>query len=276
MVEWVEIGDARLALGDCLEILPALDPVDFIFCDPPYGHNNNNGDLIHKWEKALGRPLDCESDPRPIANDGKEATQLFGDFMALVPGLLPPGGCCCCCCGGGGGPDPQYARWSLIMDGPLDFKHMVVWDKGPMGMGWHYRRSYEVVLVGQKRGCACKWYDETGKIENVIRPGSLGVNKIIPQKEHHPTEKPWQLAAHFIRLHSQPGEIVLDPFMGHASTGEAALKLGRKFIGIELDPKFFDVACSKLAMIDREPRLFDAPKAPVCADTLDMFNADQT
>ena len=51
----------------------------------------------------------------------------------------------------GGGPDPQFARWSLWMNEVFNFKQMVVWDNGPMGMGWHYRRSYETVLVGTKR-----------------------------------------------------------------------------------------------------------------------------
>ena len=57
---------------------------------------------------------------------------------------------------------------------------MVIWDKGKMGMGWHYRRSYETVLVAQKRGGPCKWYDESHKIENIIRPGDYGIRKIIP------------------------------------------------------------------------------------------------
>lgn len=47
---------------------------------------------------------------------------------------------------------------------------MIVWDKGPMGMGWHYRRSYETVLVAEKPGAACRWYDDTNGIENIIRP----------------------------------------------------------------------------------------------------------
>ena len=78
---------------------------------------------------------------------------------------------------GGGGPDPQFARWALELDQHLDFKQMVVWDKGPMGMGWHYRRSYETVLVAQKPGAACRWFDKTNRIENIIRH----IPKIIPQ-----------------------------------------------------------------------------------------------
>ena len=55
------------------------------------------------------------------------------------------------------------------MDGIIGFKQMVVWDKGPIGMGWHYRRSYETVLVGEKPGAACRWFDDSQQIENIIR-----------------------------------------------------------------------------------------------------------
>jgi DNA modification methylase len=253
------IGDCTLYLGDCREIAPSIGLVDMIFTDPPYGHNNNDdGDLIARWENALGRPKsEIESAAaRPIANDGHEqATELAQWLFDTAPKLLATGGCCCCC-GGGGGPDPQFARWSLMMDGPLDFKQMIVWDKGPMGMGWHYRRSYETVLVGQKRGGACKWYDATDKIENIIRPGYLGIRKIIPSANHHPTPKPPELARHFIRLHTQPGETVLDPFMGGGSTGVAAVMEGRRFIGIEVDEKFFDLACGKITDARKQPDLF--------------------
>lgn len=249
------IGPHVLYQGDCREILPLLGTVNFIFTDPPYGHNNNNGDLIHHREAALGLAPNGGSDPRPIANDGKEANDLVRWLFSASSKLLRPGSCCCCC-GGGGGPDPQFARWALWMDEHLDFKQMVVWDKGPMGMGWHYRRSYETVLVAQKGGAACAWYDETGRVENVIRPGHLGIRKIIPQFEDHPTPKPPELARHFIRLHTRTGETVLDPFMGGASTGVAAVKEGRRFIGIELDPKFFSMACCRIEEAMRQPDLF--------------------
>ncbi len=120
---------------------------------------------------------------------------------------------------------------------------MVVWDKGPMGMGWHYRRSYETVLVGQKRGAACKWYDETNRVENIIRH----ITKIIPQAQDHPTPKPVELAEWFIRLHTQPGETVVDPFCGAGSTLRAAKDLGRKAIGIELDEHWAEIAARRMA-----------------------------
>lgn len=254
------IGNATLYLSDCREVAFADSSIDMIFTDPPYGHNNNNnGDLIHRWEAALGRLPSGSNSPqgRPISNDGPvETAEVVSWLWGASKRLLRPGSCCCCC-SGGGGPDPQFARWSLQMDEHLDFKQMVIWDKGPMGMGWHYRRSYETVLVGQRRGAACKWFDETNAIENVIRPGNYGIKKISISKDEHPTPKPPELAAHFIKLHSVEGDTVLDPFMGGGSTAKAALLLGRKFIGVEVDPRWFEMACEVAHEAHSKQRMFE-------------------
>jgi len=242
-------------LGDCREILPLLSGVDLVFTDPPYGHNNNDGDLISKWEAALGRPGAQQCGPRPIANDGPEANELVAWMFCQMPQVLKKGGGCCCCCCGGGGPDPQFARWATWMNDWLTFKMMVVWDKGPMGMGWHYRRSYETILVGTN-GSTCTWNDTSNCIENVIRPGYKGIRKIIPTADEHPTPKPWQLAAHFIELHTNPVDLVVDPFMGGGSTIEAAYRLGRRVIGIELEERWCELAVKRLAQGVMQ---FDAP-----------------
>lgn len=237
----------KILEGDCLEIMKGMDSgsIDLIFTDPPYGHNNNNGDLISRREAALGRgEYNPERDNRPIANDGQEANALFEQAVHEFNRLLKPGCCCCCCCCGGG-PDPMFARWSLILDRVMQFKQMIVWDKGPMGMGWHYRRSYETILVAQKKGSACKWYDTSKTIENIIRPG-MGISKIIPSAEQHPTQKPDSLAEFFIRLHSQQNDLILDPFCGSGSTGIAATRMNRDFIGIEIDSEFVAMARKRI------------------------------
>jgi len=249
---------------------------DMVFTDPPYGHNNNNnGDLIARREAALGQEAAPEEEWRPIANDGPEANDLFRAALPHLYRLLQPGCCCCCCCGGGG-PDPQFARWSLWLDEAFapgkkasgGFKQAVIWDKGPMGMGWHYRRSYEVVLVGEKPGAACRWFDETNAVENIIRPGIAP--KIIPSREQHPTEKPWQLAAHFIALHTQPGDTVLDPFCGSGSTGVACMILGRNFIGIELSPTYAAMARDRISRWHIKPSRTrnNAPKEQLTMEEL--------
>ena len=250
------IGDATIYHGDCLEVLKGIPDasIDMVFTDPPYGHNNNNnGDLIANREKALG--LGEAGEERPIANDGVEANDLFRAILPELKRVLRPGCCCCCCCCcGGGGPDPQFARWSLWVDDVFDFKQMIVWDKGPMGMGWHYRRSYETVLVSTKPGAACKWYDESDRVENIIRHTGK-IRKIIPSKDEHPTPKPVELPEHFIKLHTKPGDVVLDPFMGGCSTGRACIRTGRKFIGVEIDRKWYDYS-AKILTDYWEPALF--------------------
>ena len=123
---------------------------------------------------------------------------------------------------------------------------MVVWDKGKMGMGWHYRRSYETVLVAQKGKGKTRWFDTSHRIENIIRPGDYGIRKIIPGRRDHPTPKPVALAAHFIKLHTKRGDTVLDPFMGGGSTALACAELGRKFIGIELAKRWCKLAVRRL------------------------------
>ncbi len=133
MNPYYEDGAVTIYHGDCREIVPTLGRFDMVFTDPPYGHNNNNGDLISRREAALGKPPVPKSEWRPIANDGPDANKLVRWFFGKLPDLLRPGCCCCCCCGGGG-PDPQFARWSLWLDEVVPFKHCVVWDKGGLGM----------------------------------------------------------------------------------------------------------------------------------------------
>ncbi len=268
---YYEGGGVTLYHADARHILPLLadSSIDFIFTDPPYGHNNNNGDLIYRREAALGR-LPCGSESpagRPIANDGAEANDLiqwaFSEWNRLL-GL----GCCCCCCCGGGGPDPQFARWSLWLDAAIGFKQMVVWDKGPMGMGWHYRRSYETVLVGEKPGAKCRWFDTTDSVENIVRY----IPKKIPQADDHPTPKPVALAEHFLALHTQPGDLVLDCFAGAGSTLVAARNGQRRAIGIEVSEEYCSMSAKRLSQevfdftVGAEPAL--SPKvmrSPSCA-----------
>ena len=229
--------------GDCREVLPSLpsDYFDLVLTDPPYGHNNNSNDLIHRWEVALGKQKHVE-ESRPIANDGVEANKLVRWCMSEWHRVLKDCCCCCCCCGGGG-PDPQFARWSLWLDEVFNFKQMVVWDKGPMGMGWHYRRSYETVLVGTKGSGKCNWYDETDRVENIIRD----IPKIIPSKTDHPTPKPEILMKRFISWHTKEHDIVLVSFMGAGTTLRAAKDLNRRAIGIEIEERYCEIAAKRLA-----------------------------
>lgn len=247
---------ALLIQGSCLDVYPKLKRVDFIFTDPPFGHDNNEDDLAARREHALKDQDEDKAGIRPIQNDDFEtANQLFTESLPWWRELLPKGGYVCCCCGGGGGHKGiQFARWSLQLQETFQFEQAIVWDKGPIGMGWRYRRSHEMVLVAMRPGAKVRWYDDSGRVENIIRPGDYGIHKIIPSAKQHPTEKPPELATHFIRLHTQPGDTVLDPFMGSGSTGVAALQLGRKFIGVELEPYWAKYAADRLRRVLRHGR----------------------
>jgi site-specific DNA-methyltransferase (adenine-specific) len=248
-----------MILGDCLKVMPTIpdESIDFILTDPPYSHKNNDGDLIHNREKALGDVAKwCNGKPvanqrehkaRPIANDGAEANDLFKATLPQYARVLVPGGCVAVCCSGGG-PDPHAARWTmhLCKTPGLEFVQMVIWDKGPIGMGWRYRRSYEVVLIAKKAGAPMAWYDESGKVENIIRPGAYGIRKIIPDDNQHPTAKPVELAYLMLRLHTKEGDTVLDPFMGGGFVVEACVKMRRNFIGVEIDPKFLAMSQTRV------------------------------
>jgi site-specific DNA-methyltransferase (adenine-specific) len=253
------IGNCRLILGDSREIIQDFPDksIDFIFTDPPYGHANNNNDLAHKRE-VIFYGAETVEEPRPIINDNRDESDALYIWLFSEANRLLDAGCCLACCCPGGGPNVTHARIILWLDELFGHKQTVVWHKsgfGP-GMGWHYRRSYEFVLIGQKPGAACRWFDDTKTVENIIR-----INKILPRKNEHSTEKPVELSAHFIKLHTKVDDIVLDPFMGSASTGVACVELGRKFIGIDIDPKWYDLARRRIEAVyvrgyhKREPLL---------------------
>lgn len=242
---------AIIVNDDCRRVTPILGDgsVDLIVTDPPYGINANvKGD----WESVFRARGKVEyrtwRDARTIAGDSlEEANSLMVSQAREWKRLLSFGAWACCCCSGGGGLHAiQYADWSHILDREIGFNQMVVWDKGPLGIGLHWRRSYELVLTAKRPREAAKWYDDTHRIENIIRPGMHGIRKVATKAEGHPFPKPVALAEFFIRLMTKPGDTVLDPFCGAGWVGEAALRLGRKFIGIELDKHWADVATRRL------------------------------
>ena len=98
-----------------------------------------------------------------------------------------------------------------------------------------------------------------GKARTISDPASKNLVTIFQRDESkHPTEKPVELMRLWIGNSSKPGNIVLDPFMGSGTTGVAALQLNRDFIGIELDPKHFDIACHRIDQAQRQGQLFES------------------
>ena len=110
----------------------------------------------------------------------------------------------------------------------------LVWDKATIGMGYHYRARYEFILFFEK-----------GK----RRLNDLGIADIIsvPRiRGGYPAEKPAEVADVLIRQSSEPGNLVVDPFMGSGSVGIASARLGRRFLGNDLNPEAVRIAAHRL------------------------------
>lgn len=101
--------------------------------------------------------------------------------------------------------------------------------------------------------------------DNVVRV--FDAPRSEPDRQH-PTQKPVALLTWCVQ---KTRGTVLDPFMGSGTTGVACAKLGRKFIGIEIEPRYFDIACKRIEEAYRQPRLFDDPKPK--AEQIDMLGA---
>ena len=110
----------------------------------------------------------------------------------------------------------------------------LVWDKRTIGMGYHYRARYEFILFFEK-----------GK----RRLNDLGIADIITAPRIHggyPAEKPAAVSEVLVRQSSEPGQLIADPFMGSGSVGVAALRLGRRFAGTDLNPQAVRIASDRL------------------------------
>lgn len=133
----------------------------------------------------------------------------------------------------------------------------------------HLERSYED-LRAEYEGIRGQYEDLKREYEDLRRPFNVTANDTwgdvwrfaIERNAKHPTQKPDQLMRHIVKVSSRPSDTILDPFSGSGSTGVAAVKLGRKFTGIEIDPGYFDIACKRIESALREPDMFVAAHKP--------------
>jgi DNA modification methylase len=215
-----KVGESVLHCGDCLEVLPTLEGIDAVFCDPPYGidHSSNFG---ASWERTT------------IAGDDDTATRDFIVTWARSRNL------------------PWLAFGSWKRQPPTGTRATLVWDKGPaFGMGdlsLPWKPSWEEIYVGGDG-----W--EGTRDEGVIR-GHIVVSWESRGRKH-PHQKPVSLMAYL--LSKLPGAAtILDPTMGTGSTGVACTQMGRRFIGIESDPKHYATAVKRIKEAECVGTLFD-------------------
>ena len=226
------IGDATLYLGDCREVLPTLSHVDHVISGPPYSEKTHAGARTGAGDEKLIR-FDSIDDDQFIAYS-KQFCELAQRWVVMT-------------C------DWQHA--ALIERAlPDSFIRCGVWIK-PNGMpqytGDRPATGWEAVAILHRPG------------RNRSKGGGAQAVRHVPNVHGtHPTEKPLALVQGWISAFTDYGEAILDPFMGSGTTGAACLSLGRRFIGIEIDPKHFDTACRRIEAEHRRPRLpgFDHPK----------------
>ena len=122
----------------------------------------------------------------------------------------------------------------------LNDKAQIIWDKVVHGMGdlkGDFAPRHENIIFASKGR-----YTFPSK-----RPTSIFVEKRVdPEKMSHPNEKPVPLLSQIMQATAKEDDIIFDPFLGSGTTAVAAKKLGRDFIGIELDPKYCDIARERL------------------------------
>lgn len=226
----------QLMMGDCLELMRDIPDgsVDMILCDMPYGTTQN------KWDSVI-----------PFV-------PLWDEYKRLCKGAIVLTA-------------SQPFTSALVMSKPNWFRHTWVWEKfaatGHLNAKRMPMKSHEDVVVFSKDS---PLYIPQGLIpfNKLTKRGNNGGNfgksgnenfqeftnyprSILrfanDPKPVHPTQKPVALMEYLIRTYTKDGELVMDNCMGSGTTGVACMNTGRRFIGIERDAKYFEMAEQRIA-----------------------------
>jgi DNA modification methylase len=273
----------ELYLGDCRDVLPTLPAIDCLVTSPPYGQQRDYGKKINDWAGVVGVIGETPS---------HEKTQILVNL-----GLIHREGSVI----------PYWEPFHHAMMNRHGWKLFgwYVWDQlSGMAGDWngrlapsfefifHFNRSARQVnktkptLGGKSHGPGIKNaagiaaqkthhgqpVQPTKIPDNVIRvtrdtSNGIGADGYIAE---HPARYPVAFASELIAPFSDMGDLVCDPFLGSGTTGVAAVKLGRRFIGIELEPKYFDIACRRISDALRQPDMFVEPPKPAKQEALEL------
>ena len=220
------IGDATLILGDCREVLPTLPRVDAVVTDPPYG---------------IGFPYLSYADTQE-------------NLISLIDGFLPA-------C-------RAIASRVVITPG---VSNIASYPKPLWTGAWTWETTATFGALGFNQWQPILVYGDDvpgfGSVNGALKSDRIhyagGSAKIDhAEGEGHTCPKPISFVNRLLRRFTIDGETILDPFMGSGTTGVACIKLGRKFIGIEIEPKYFDIACRRIEDAAKQPDMFiaSAPK----------------
>lgn len=210
--------------ADCLDVMAKMDDscVDLVVTDPPYLMNY----VSHRRKELFS----------PIQSDNLGGQELISKYLFECYRILKDNTAIYCFC-----------SWHNVDFFKQEFekyfklKNILIWNKNNHGSGdlkGAYAPKYEMVLYGHKGRSLLR--------EKRI-PDVIDCAKVSGSVSNHPTEKPIELLKIFIGNNSDEGQIVFDGFAGVSSTCMAAKELNRKFIGIELDKGYFDVAVERIS-----------------------------
>jgi site-specific DNA-methyltransferase (adenine-specific) len=233
------IGECELWCGDCREVLPTLGRVDAVVTDPPYG-------VGFKY---------ASHDDRPEAYEGGYSAWLMSRLEACEM-LCSPGSPVFVW---QAGPHIRHFReWS-----PRDWrlfcaaKNFV--QMRPTPMQW----AFDPVVVWWVPGLR-PWSAGTATRDFHVANTAPVIGQASSIERQHPCPRPIDQVEHVVEQWVRPEATVLDPFMGSGTTGVACVRLGRRFIGVEIDERYFDIACRRIEAEYRQPRLFaEPPPKPV-------------
>lgn len=240
-----------LYCGNSLEIMPTLSDVDHVLADPPYEENMH---AAKRGKKAFGSQrrirIDGHANPPPVdftsIDDIREASAvaMCGLSKGWLLAFCTPEG---------------VAPWrDAIEDAGARYKRACVWvkpDAAPQFNGQGPAMGAENFVAAWCGSGFSRW--------NAGGKRGVYTHMTNPTNRHgtHPTEKPLSLISEIMIDFTDGGQTILDPFMGSGTTGVCAVKLGRKFVGIEIDERYFEIACERVSAALREPDMFVEPLA---------------
>ena len=209
--------------------------IDFILTDPPYNlRQYSTGNIKFNWRADINNDLaewDKNFDPADIKEEFIRILKPTGNIFAFCSYNL-------------------IGRWHEIFDPVFDTFQFFVWHKTnpvPKFRKAGFLNSCELIVCMWNKGHTWN-FSKQNEMHNFFEsPICMGPERLKNPK--HPTQKPVNLLKHLIKIASNPGDIILDPFMGVGSTGVAALEMDRKFIGIEIDKEYFEAAKKRIEQV---------------------------
>lgn len=226
-------------IGDGVREPHGIGPVDAVITDPPY--NTRTDDITLPGRSAMRRDFGewdaGEFDPMPFLDRMWDVTRKGGSLIAFTS-------------------DRLLGRYRRLMP-TWTPRGTLIWIKANPAP--HPRPQYvqatEFVVWMSKPGPAATW-NGSGYVPNVLYYPVCGGD----ERTEHPTQKPEALMMELITRHTNPGDLILDPFMGSGTTLAAAKRLGRRAIGIDINAKYCELAAARLRQ-SALPFVVDAPAA---------------